>query len=103
MTIVKALSLCFMLLCAAVMVGNGVWQWRMDRPAPFWSDGKAPGMEEIKSVAVYNRLHGLLWIVFGGTAAAALLMGSDFSGRIVLGGSLVMLLCHKCIWKCCRR
>lgn len=101
MTVINISSLLFMILCAVCMVSIGLNQWRSSEPVPFWSRQTPPKREELTDVEAYNRLHGLLWMLFGGILVVSLIIhyftDKAHTGYTLLGGIVVMLVLHKLI------
>ena len=74
--------LIFMKLCclfvmevfAAVIFLEGILQWKQKEPVRFWSEETAAEESRVKNVEIYNRVHGLLWIILGGVSMVSLIV-----------------------------
>lgn len=52
-------------LVALFVIGIGVYQLRSKKPVAFYSGEEAPAEEEISDVKMWNRKHGMMWIIYG--------------------------------------
>lgn len=52
-------------LCALVMYGVGIVQFRSEKPVAFYSGETPPSVDELKDVKAWNKKHGIMWILYG--------------------------------------
>lgn len=59
--------ICFVIyvLVALVMIGIGVSQFRSKTPVGFYSGEKPFEAEELSDVAMWNKKHGEMWVIYG--------------------------------------
>ena len=60
------------------MLGIGVVQLRSKKPVAFYSGEKPPKAEELSDVEVWNKKHGMMWVLYG-----IIIMASYFCGVLV--------------------
>ena len=57
---------CFILgMCAFIMIGIGISQFRSTDPVGFYNGEKPPKKEELTDVTAWNKKHGTMWILYG--------------------------------------
>lgn len=92
--------MCFViyLLVALVMVSIGVSQLKSKTPAAFYSGEKPLDPKELSDVSMWNRKHGMMWIIYGIIIMLSGLAGSFPASKDslwclipMLGGVLVPL------------
>lgn len=95
--------ICFViyLLTALVMIGIGISQLKSKTPVGFYSGEKPPAAQELSDVAMWNKKHGKMWIIYGviiifSGLAGTFLIGADASWQMILvpmvGGVVVPLI-----------
>ena len=52
-------------VCALVMFGIGISQFRSSEPVGFYTGIKPPTRDEISDVEAWNKKHAIMWIVYG--------------------------------------
>ncbi len=70
----KIFTLVTMALVAFLMIGIGVSQTGSKDPVGFYSGVEPPKREELTSVPLWNKKHGIMWVVYG----VAILLSSAF-------------------------
>lgn len=89
------------LLVALIMIGIGVSQMKSKTPVGFYSGERPPAAQELSDVAMWNKKHGKMWIIYGGIIifsgfAGTFLIGADASWQLILapmvGGVVAPLL-----------
>lgn len=96
----KTGSIIFLLtyiIVAAMMIGNGISQWKSKKPVGFYSGVKPPEEDELSDVAAWNKKHACIWMVYGAvlilSAVAGVLIGDSVWSIIPMcGGPLVPIL-----------
>lgn len=83
--------MCFViyLLVALIMIGIGVSQLKSKTPVGFYSGEKPPAAQELSDVAMWNKKHGEMWMIYGGIIlffglAGTFLIGADASWQLIL-------------------
>lgn len=83
--------MCFViyLLVALIMIGIGVSQLKSKTPVGFYSGEKPPAAQELSDVAMWNKKHGEMWMIYGGIIlffglAGTFLIGVDASWQLIL-------------------
>ncbi len=65
---------------AMLMISIGISQWRSKKPTAFYSGEKPFREDELSDIPMWNKKHGIMWIVYGITVllsyAAGVLIGS---------------------------
>lgn len=95
--------MCFViyLLVALVMVGIGVSQLKSRKPVGFYSGEKPFSAEQLSDVAMWNKKHGKMWIIYGmiivlSGFAGTFLIGMDAAWQVILipmvGGVVVPIM-----------
>ena len=52
-------------VCALIMFGIGISQFRSSEPVGFYTGIKPPTRDEISDVEAWNKKHAIMWIVYG--------------------------------------
>lgn len=75
--------MCFViyLYVAFIMVGIGVSQLKSKTPVAFYSGEKPLEPWELSDVSMWNRKHGMMWIIYGVIIALSGLAGSFPAGK----------------------
>lgn len=73
-------------MCALIMFGIGIAQWRSKKPVGFYTGEKAPEAKALTDVKAWNRKHGMMWILYGGCIVLAWVCG------LLIGDSLLLLI-----------
>lgn len=80
-------------ICALIMIGIGISQLKSKKPVGFYSGEKTPSEDEISDMYMWNKKHGMMWIVYGIIIiliwCCALLIGD---GIWVLAGLLLPII-----------
>ena len=66
------------LLVAAVMLGIGIFQYKSTKPVGFYSGEKPPLESELSDVGMWNKKHGMMWILYGVIIIVSYLLGLPF-------------------------
>ena len=61
----KIFTLVTMALVSFLMFGIGIRQIKSKDPVGFYSGVEPPKKEELTSVPLWNRKHGIMWVVYG--------------------------------------
>ena len=56
-------------ICALLMLGIGLFQFKSRTPVGFYSHEKRPEASQLTDVRAWNRKHALMWILYGGWIA----------------------------------
>ena len=97
---------------AAIMVGIGTSQLRSSKPVGFYTGEKPPGEDEITDVKTWNKKHGLMWMIYGGSIITGFGIGTLSGDSLwclipMLGGVLlplpVMIWYHHRLIRLCKR
>lgn len=75
------------LLVALVMIGIGVSQLRSKTPVAFYSGEKPFAEGELSDMAMWNKRHGEMWIIYG-----MIIILSGFAGTFLIGMDAVWQL-----------
>lgn len=98
LSVMKLCCLLIMEAFAVVIFLEGILQWKQKVPVRFWSEERAVEENSVKHVEIYNRIHGMLWMILGGVAMVSLVLnyqtGKAHTGFTVLCGIVGMLLIH---------
>ena len=83
-------------LCALIMIGIGIAQWKSQKPAGFYTGVEPPKAEKLTDVKAWNRKHGLMWIGYGVILFLSGLAGTWLKDAVLalipmLGGALLPL------------
>lgn len=83
--------------CALFAIGTGIFQIKSEHPIAFYTGEKAPAEDEISDVKLWNRKHGMMWIIYGIIIALSWLCGLMLGDNIVsiipcIGGVLLPLI-----------
>lgn len=91
--------MCFVVyvLVALIMIGIGVSQLKSKTPVGFYTGEKPFAPAELSDVAMWNKKHGEMWIVYGAIIilsglAGTFLIGADTAwqlGLAVMGGGVI--------------
>ncbi len=57
--------LVIMCLTALIMIGIGVSQLKSRKPVGFYTGVKPPEEKGLRNVKMWNRKHGIMWILYG--------------------------------------
>lgn len=52
-------------ICALIMLGIGISQLKSKKPVGFYSGEKPPNEDEISDILMWNKKHGIMWIIYG--------------------------------------
>lgn len=63
------------LITALIMIGIGISNLRSTTPVGFYSGEKPPKEEELTDVHIWNKRHGMMWILYGVTIMFSWLIG----------------------------
>ena len=94
-------------LIALIMIGIGMSQLKSRKPVGFYTGVKPPEEKELRDVKIWNRKHGIMWILYGcaiiGGGLVRMIV-SMFGGDnvfltiaelvVVIGGIFVMMWYH---------
>lgn len=95
----------FVIFCmvALIMIGIGVSQVRSKKPVGFYTGQEPPKEDQLTDVGLWNKKHGIMWIVFGIAIIGSFLVGV-FAGDtvyaaiamciVILAGLLLMIWYH---------
>lgn len=61
--------------CALIMIVVGVFQLKCKHPVGFYTGEKPLREEQVSDVALWNKKHGMMWIVYGVGMILAYLIG----------------------------
>ena len=75
------IGLAIYLLVAAVMLGLGISQYKSKKPVGFYSGEKPPLESELSDVTMWNKKHGMMWILYGIIIIASYASGIPFVSR----------------------
>lgn len=78
-------------MCALIMFGIGIAQWKSKKPVGFYTGEKAPDVKALTDVKAWNRKHGMMWILYGGCIVLAWGCG------LLIGDSLLLIPFCACV------
>ena len=73
-------------ICALVMFGIGISQFKSREPVGFYSGEKPPSREQLSDVEAWNKKHGIMWIIYGGCIVVSWVLG------LLMGDSVYSLI-----------
>ncbi len=90
----------FIYLCVAlIMIGIGRSQLKSKTPVAFYSGEKPLDASELSDVSMWNRKHGIMWVIYGIILILSGLAGGMAAGKDslwcllpMLGGTIVPLI-----------
>lgn len=62
-------------ICALVMFGIGISQFKSKDPVGFYSGEKPPSKEQLSDATAWNKKHGIMWIIYGGCIVVSCMLG----------------------------
>lgn len=101
-------SFVIVLLVAIVMMIIGVSQIMSKKPVGFYSGEKPPREDELLDIAMWNKKHGYMWVIYGVTIISFYILSSLIKSEIlamvvILGGIIgalpIMILYHNYLKK----
>lgn len=69
-------SFVIILLVAIVMMIIGVSQIMSKKPVGFYSGEKPPREDELLDIAMWNKKHGYMWVIYGVTMICSFILSS---------------------------
>lgn len=102
MTADNIILLVIILICAIIFIVIGVCQTKSKEPVGFWTGVKPPAREKVSDINIYNKKHGMMWIIYGAGLITAFFLGMMFGGVVapyatgieILGGPALMICYH---------
>ena len=101
-------SFVIILLVAMVMMIIGVTQIKSKKPVGFYSGEIPPREDELLDIAMWNKKHGYMWVIYGVTIINSYILSSLIKSEIlamvvILGGIIgalpFMILYHNYLKK----
>lgn len=97
------ISLVIFCMVAFILIGIGVIQIKSEKPVGFYTGQKPPEEEQLTDVRLWNKKHGVMWIMYGIAIIGSFLVGI-FAGDtiyavivmfiVIFGGLLPMIWYH---------
>lgn len=91
------------LFVSFIMIGIGISQLRSKEPVGFYTGEKPPKKEELMDAILWNKKHGMMWILYGvsmvGSYLAGQLINQEFISFVIMmvvivGGLVAMIFYH---------
>ena len=100
MTAENVVLLVTLFICALLFIAIGISQIKSKEPVGFWSRVRPPEKDKVSNITVYNKKHGLMWIIYGVGIILAIFIGMIFGGNIAVCASEVELIGGPCLMMC---
>ena len=68
-----------------IMLGIGIWQLCSKEPVGFYTGKKPPGPSQLTDVRMWNKKHGMMWMMYGGAIILTGLLALFLRESIVPG------------------
>ncbi len=78
-------------VCALVMFGIGISQFRSSEPVGFYTGIKPPTSDQISDVNAWNKKHAIMWIAYGCCIVTSGVVG------LFIGGDNILVVVPYCI------
>ena len=101
-------SFVIVLLVAIVMMIIGVSQIMSKKPVGFYSGEKPPREDELLDIAMWNKKHGYMWVIYGVTIISSYILSSLVKSETIamvvllsgiIGALPIMILYHNYLKK----
>lgn len=102
MTAETIICIAILLICAIPLIVIGIFQVKSKEPVGFWTGVKPPTRDKVSDVTAYNKMHGIMWILYGAGIIPSFFLGMIFGeiaalcamGVEIIGGLVVMICYH---------
>ena len=97
------LGLGIIVFTALIMIVIGISQIKSKNPVAFYTGEKPPQKEDLSDVSLWNKKHGMMWILYGVTMIGSYILSMVFPDEFIvfviiliaiLGGIVVMVFYH---------
>ena len=78
-------------LCALIMFGIGISQFRSKEPVGFYTGIKLPPRDQLSDVDAWNKKHAIMWIVYGCCIVISWVIG------FFIGGDSILVVIPHCV------
>ena len=82
------------LAVAVFMIGIGIFQLKSKKPVGFYSGEQPPDENELSDVNLWNKKHGIMWIVYGMliifSYGIGIIIGDDIWSVIFMCGGVII-------------